>query len=274
MPSTLIPGGKCAPLGSSERMRIVLLANNVVGQRVAEWLKQQDANVIGVVVHPPEAAKCRDGILKTLGLPESCQFDGAAINSQPAQAWLKELQPDLLLSVWFRYIIRRPILDIPRLGCLNLHPAYLPYNRGTYTNVWSIVEGTPAGVTLHFMDECIDTGDIVAQKQVSVTPTDTSETLLSKLVDVAPQVLIEAWPQIMEGCIPRRTQDPASGTTHRDRDIPELDRIDPTRTFTAQELVDLLRARTFPPYKGAYLDYGDYRVYVNVQLQEEKVIER
>ena len=63
------------------------------------------------------------------------------------------LQPDIGLSILFDYILRSEFLELCPLGVVNLHPSYLPYNRGQYPNVWSIMDGTPAGVTLHYIDD-------------------------------------------------------------------------------------------------------------------------
>ena len=81
----------------------------------------------------------------------------------------------------FGYILRPNFLRLIPRGCVNVHPALLPYNRGAYPNVWSIVDGSPAGVTIHFVDEGIDTGDIIAQAQVVIEPVDTGESLYRKL---------------------------------------------------------------------------------------------
>src|SRR5581483_3200217 len=163
-------------------------------------------------------------------------------------AGLRDLKPDLGLSVFFGYILRAPVLEMFPAGCLNVHPGLLPYNRGTYPNVWSIVEGTPAGVTLHYVDEGVDTGDIVAQREVAVEPTDTGATLYAKLEEACLETFAAAWPAIAAGTAPRRPQPAAPGTTHRRADVERIDRIELDRHYPARELIDVLRARTFPPY--------------------------
>ena len=87
---------------------------------------------------------------------------------------IKELGADVALSVFFGYILSPGFIDLFPQGVINLHPAYVPYNRGAFTNVWSIVDDTPAGATLHYIDTGVDTGDMIAQRRVSIEPVDTA----------------------------------------------------------------------------------------------------
>ena len=91
----------------------------------------------------------------------------------------------------FPYLLRRPVLDTARAGVLNLHPSYLPYNRGWHTPTWAILDGTPAGASLHYIDESLDTGDLVCQKQAEIDPSDTAHTLYAKLKVLEVQVFTE-----------------------------------------------------------------------------------
>lgn len=149
---------------------------------------------------------------------------------------------------------------------LNLHPSYLPYNKGANPNVWSIVEGTPAGATLHFIDPGVDTGDIVAQMTVPVEPVDTARTLYGNLERACVTLFENQWPAIRAGQIPRRRQDETAGTSHMQKDMRRLDRIELDKQYTSRELINILRARTFPPYPGAYYEDQGRRVYMRIQL--------
>jgi methionyl-tRNA formyltransferase len=183
-------------------------------------------------------------------------------------AWLEAHAPEWMISVYFGYILRAEALAIPTRGTLNLHAGLLPFNRGVHPNVWSLVEGTAAGVTLHWVDAGVDTGDLAAQCEVPVTPTDTGATLYARLEDAALSLFRNAWPEVENNTLARTPQSPG-GTLHRVSDVEVLDRIDPERTYKARELIDILRARTFPPYKGAYLALGDRKVYLRLEVWEE-----
>ena len=81
--------------------------------------------------------------------------------------WCKENEFDLTVSYTYKYIIKKEVIDALSNNVVNIHNSYLPYNRGAAPNLWSLVEGTPRGVTLHYVDEGLDKGFIIAQKLVT-----------------------------------------------------------------------------------------------------------
>ena len=90
---------------------------------------------------------------------------------------MRKLRPTSPSRFLFAYVVNDDFIELFPKGCINLHPALLPHNRGRFPNIWSIVSKTPAGVTLHYIDEGIDTGDVIAQKEVPVEVTDTGAEL-------------------------------------------------------------------------------------------------
>src|SRR5215208_6009965 len=124
---------------------------------------------------------------------------GHQLGSATAVEFLRGLGLDYIVCVHFPYILRRPVLDAAKAGVLNLHPSYLPYNRGWHTPTWAILDGTPAGASLHYVDESLDTGDLVCQKQAEIDPSDTAHTLYAKLKLLEVQVFKEGWQRIKEG---------------------------------------------------------------------------
>ncbi len=250
-------------------MRILFLGNNWVGWQVARWLQEQRENIVGVVVHPPHKHKYRQEIIDSAGVKADAVFDGARLQEPEVLSAIERLAPDIAVSVFFGYILRPAFLSLPPAGCINLHPALLPYNRGAHPNVWSIIEGTPAGVTLHYIDAGVDTGDIIAQREIEVEPIDTAETLYRRLERACIDVFTEAWPSIRAGKAPRAKQPSCAGSCHRARDVERIDEIDPEASYKAKDLIDLLRARTFPPHAGAYFRSEGRKVYVRLQLAYE-----
>ena len=81
---------------------------------------------------------------------------------------IKEINPDFIISYNYRYIISKEIIDFVNGKAINLHISYLPFNKGSHPNIWSFLEDTPKGVTIHHIDEGIDTGDIIVQKEVFI----------------------------------------------------------------------------------------------------------
>jgi len=251
-------------------MRILFLGNNWVGWQVLHWLKEQREEVVGVVLHPPHKRTYGQEILASGPLNPGRIFDGSKLHEAETIDAIRTLQADIALSVLFDYLLRPEFIGLFPRGVINLHPAPLPYNRGQHPNIWSIIEGTPAGVTLHYIDDGIDTGDILAQQEVLVEPVDTGESLYRKLERVAVALFQKTWPQIKAGQVVRIPQDGQVATSHRTRDVEAIDEIDLNRAYRARDLLNLLRARTFPPYKGAYITVDGKRIYLRLQLTYEE----
>ena len=254
-------------------MRVLFLGNNRVGLQVARYLREQKETVVGAVLHPATRRKHGDEILGALDLHPGQIFDGSRLDDPEVVRAIAALEPGIGVSAFFGYILRPAMIGLFPEGCINLHPAYLPFNRGANPDVWSIVDGTPAGATLHYVDEGIDTGDIISQLQVVIDPADTSGSLYEKLEQACMQVFTRAWPMIREGTSPRVVQG-ESGSFHRTDDVKQIDEIRLDDEYRARELINVLRARTFPPHRGAYFKIGDRKVYLRLQLIDEDGIAR
>jgi methionyl-tRNA formyltransferase len=248
-------------------VRILFMGNNWVGLQILRRLKDHDADLVGLVVHPVESSRYGAEIIEAAVLDEDRIFLGSQLKDQDTIESIKSLKPDIGLSILFGYILKPEFLELFGHGVVNLHPSYLPFNRGRYPNVWSIVDETPAGVTLHYVDDGIDTGDIIARREVLVEPVDTGETLYRKLEEASVSLFEETWPLIEAGEAPRFAQE-QSGTFHRTGDVEQIDRIELDKSYTAGELLNIIRARTFPPYDGAYFEIDGRRIYVRLELYD------
>ena len=190
--------------------------------------------------------------------------DSVSYAGGPMFDWL----PTFGLSIGYRHIIKPPWLNHFTDGIVNLHTGYLPYNRGRFPNVWPILDGTPAGVTIHWMDEGIDTGDIIAQRKVEVQPWDTAETLYHKLEDAGYDLFVETWPAILDGTA-SRTKQPAGGSIHYAKELADLDWLWPRPKKSAgYDEIDQLRARTFNGYEGVRYRDGDHIIEAKIQLRK------
>ncbi|SEF77688.1 methionyl-tRNA formyltransferase [Halobellus limi] len=179
---------------------------------------------------------------------------------------IKETQPDYVVSCGYRHIVPEEILNIPNEGCLNLHPAYLPYNRGANPNVWSIVEGTPAGVTLHWMDPGIDTGNIIAQQKVGTDFSDDGKDLNEKLEDAQVELFQKVWPDVVKEEVTGRCQNEDEGTYHRTNEFDDLCELNPDEEVRVKDFLDRLRALTYPPYDNAEIEVDGETYYIEVDI--------
>jgi methionyl-tRNA formyltransferase len=126
----------------------------------------------------------------------------------------RRLNPELVVSHGYSYILESDVLEAICRRAVNLHISYLPWNRGADPNLWSWIERTPKGVTIHHIDDGIDTGDIIAQRNVEF---DDGETLASSYERLQAEMLTlfqEEWPAIRAGSCARRPQ-AGPGTFHR-----------------------------------------------------------
>ena len=125
---------------------------------------------------------------------------------------------DFVVSHGYRHIIRPPILAALPDRVVNLHISLLPWNKGADQNLWSFLEDTPKGVTIHAVDAGIDTGDILAQKEIQFR--DEGSTLATTYQALREEMITlfeETWPAIKAGTCPRRPQ-ASGGSVHRSKD--------------------------------------------------------
>lgn len=96
-------------------------------------------------------------------------FRCKTVNSAAALEFIGGLQPDLMVNIRTRNIYKKPVLDLPKIGCINIHHGLLPDNRGTLCDLWAWVEGRPVGFSVHWMNEKIDDGAIIERCEVDTT---------------------------------------------------------------------------------------------------------
>jgi methionyl-tRNA formyltransferase len=172
---------------------------------------------------------------------------------------MQALQPDWLFSCYYRAMLRQPLLDLPRLGALNLHGSLLPRYRGRCPLNWVLVHGeTETGITLHYMEAKADRGDIVAQKVIPITPEDTAVTLLARMTAAAGEMFRESYPRLRSGQAVRRPQEHDQASYFGGRG-PEDGKIDWGQPATA--IYNLMRAVTHP-YPGAFSMLAGRRLYI------------
>ena len=167
------------------------------------------------------------------------------------RAQLTNIQPDAIIVVGYGRIIPQWMLDLPPLGNINLHASLLPKYRGAAPIQWAIANGeTVTGNTTMRIDAGLDTGDILLQHELPISPDDTAETLAPRLADTGADLLVETLRGLGAGSIHPRKQDNSQATL-----APILKKEDGLIDFnrTAQEILNRLRA--FQPWPGAYTKF-------------------
>lgn len=145
-------------------MKVLFATNNEITKPLYQWLKQQAGEEVTLY------------------------------SEKPTFTFVKELSPDIFVSYNYKYIISEEIITLMDGKIVNLHISFLPWNRGADPNLWSFLENTPNGVTIHLIDKDVDTGNILLQKRFELN--ERVETLASsykKLHDEIQKLFIVNW---------------------------------------------------------------------------------
>jgi methionyl-tRNA formyltransferase len=218
-------------------MKTVFLGMNDAGKDVLEWLRNNEEVDVEAVITD------REGLEK-----------------------IRDLEPEMVVSSGYEHIVPEDIIEIPERGIVNLHPSYLPYNRGAHPYIWPIVDDTPAGVSIHFMNENLDEGPLIARREVEVRPDDTAYSLRERLMDEQFELFKDNWGKIREGeCTEQR---PELGNVHRSEELDELAELDLEEEKEVEEVIDILRALTYDGEGLARLERDGKEYTVEVSIEE------
>ena len=193
------------------------------------------------------------------------------IKTSETEEQLKKLAPDLIVVVAFGQILSKAILDIPQLGCINVHASLLPKYRGAAPIHWSIINGeTKTGITTMYMDVGLDTGDMILKEEVSISAKMNTGELHDTLMNIGAKTLLQTIKQIAEGSVVRNKQNDAEAS-YAPLLTKELERIN--WLLPAQEIYNLVRGLNpwpvaFLIFKGKKLKIWQTKVIDNVTIGE------
>jgi len=240
--------------------RILVFAYSEVGSVCLKQLIKQGANVVCVYTHEDDPAE-EIWFQSVKQVAESANIavrTPAKIDEKELE-YIRSLEPDLVLSMYYRAIIPDGVLELPRLGAYNIHGALLPKYRGRACVNWAVLNGeTETGATLHVMTSFADRGDIVDQEAVSIEFEDTAHDVFLKVVEAARVIIERQLPALVTGTALRTPQDESQATKFGRR-RPEDGEIDWDKS--AVEIYNLIRAVTHP-FPGAFTDFDGKKVFI------------
>jgi methionyl-tRNA formyltransferase len=218
---------------------------------------------LGLIVTASDNALYRE--LRDLDLPVRISQSSTDIASALDESF------DLGILAWWPKIIHAPLIAKPKQGFMNTHPSFLPFNRGKHYNFWAIVEGAPFGVTLHRIDDGVDTGPIVAQREITYDWTDTGESLFFKARNEMIDLFCQTYPKIRSNAIGASPQNLVDGSFHKAAELDRESRIELNQFYKARDLLNLLRARTFEGHPGCFFyENGEcFEVRVSITRKEK-----
>jgi len=172
-------------------------------------------------------------------------------NNLEFRAQLEAARPEAIIVVGYGRIIPKWMIDLPRHGNINLHGSLLPKYRGAAPIQWAIARGeTVTGVTTMRIDEGLDTGDILLQREMEIDPEDTAVTLAPRLAEIGAELMIETLRGLEAGTIQPRKQDHAEATL-----APILEKEEGRIDFNREAPEILNRLRGFQPWPGAFTTF-------------------
>jgi len=242
-------------------MRTVVFGYHNVGYVCLRQLLQQGHEVAALVTHSddPEENVWFKSVAELAHEHAVPVFTPDNPNVPEFVNAIGELHPDIVFSFYYRHMLKRPLLELAPLGALNMHGSYLPKYRGRCPVNWVLVNGEAStGVTLHYMVEKPDAGDIVAQRKVPIAFDDTAPSLYAKMTQAAETLFTETLPILAAGTAPRIPQDHSQATYYGGRRP-----ADGCFSWddSAVNIYNLVRAVTHP-YPGAFADFGTGRLFV------------
>lgn len=215
--------------------------------------KSPDFHIVAVVTQPDKPKgrdlKLQPSAVKALALKLNLPvLQPTKARAEEFVASLRDSQPDLIVVVAYGQILSQSILDIPRLGCLNVHTSLLPKYRGAAPIQWAILNDEPeTGVTIMQMDAGLDTGDILTQTQTPIQPDDNSQTLHDRLAILGAELLLETIPnRAADSILP--TKQPEEGSSYARKISKEDGKLN--WNAPARKLWNQIRA--FTPWPGAF----------------------
>jgi methionyl-tRNA formyltransferase len=245
-------------------MKLLLMADSQVGLDILGWLLSEYPQDLVLVVAMAENNIC--DMARDAGIPY-------LVYQSPDQVskYLNDssVQTDIGMLVWWPALIKQPLIGLPKCGFINTHPSLLPHNRGKHYNFWALVEQSPFGASLHFVDEGIDSGDVVHQVEIPYGWEDNGATLYAKAQCELVSLFKQAYPTIRTLNIPRRKQDLEHGSFHVSSEMNQASQIHLERHYCARYLLNLLRARTFSGYPACWFREGNEEYEVRIEIKRK-----
>jgi methionyl-tRNA formyltransferase len=254
-------------------MRIVFIGTGEIGLPTLQALLKSKDEVVGVVTQPGKPvgrAQLVESppIKKAVAATKMPVLQPPRIKERQAIEEIRALRPDVIVVMAYGQILSSDVLEIPKIACLNLHASLLPRWRGAAPIQAAIAAGDgETGITVMYMDEGLDTGDILLQRTVDILPADTGGSLHDRLAKVAPEALLESLELLARGRASRTPQDDASATY-----APKLKREDGKIDWSDPADAIERKIRAFNPWPGAFMSISTNGTH-NLKIFSATVVE-
>ena len=235
-------------------MKVVFMGTPDFAEKSLRSLVEAKYDVIGVVTNPDKpkgrGMKMVASPVKQYALEKGLKIyqpEKVRKNTEFIEE-IKGLSPDVICVVAYGKILPKEILEIPKLGCINVHGSLLPKYRGAAPIQWAVLNGDKTtGVTTMYMDEGMDTGDMILKQEVEIGEDETTGELWDKLAKIGGELLVKTLKEIEKGTAPRQKQgEEFTLAPMLSKDMAKIE----WNKKTAQEIKNLVRGLN--PIMGAY----------------------
>ena len=244
-------------------MKIIFISGVKFGFDVLESILEKNWKIIASFSYLPEKKKFYsdyanfENLAKKYGVIHK-QVNN--INDKENIDLIKKINPDLILVIGWSQLLKKEIIDIPKLGVIGSHPTELPKYRGRAPIPWSIIkELKKSALTFFYIQEGIDNGDIIIQKQFEITDMDDASSLYEKITSLGKNMLSEILPLLDSGKITSKRQNPEMFIENWPKRTPLDGKIDWSKS--AKEIHNLIRATT-RPYPGAFTYFKNKKLII------------
>lgn len=252
---------------------VAFCAYGLVGTEIIyNTVRKYDNSHIKFVITHPNDDRLLVNSINVLCNKRNIPTVSLSANDENMAVLLKQYNIDILFLLWWPEILKKEIIKIPSGGVINTHPSYLPHGRGKHPYFWAIVNDTPYGVTLHFINEKIDSGYIIAQKEIPIKITDTGQTLYEK----SKLWMINLFDENYLDILSKNYAEPIKVDDPKDFNLSYSDRIENTseilldKEYKAKDLINIIRARSFKARPSAYFYDNGKKYYIRIEIEEIK----
>jgi methionyl-tRNA formyltransferase len=242
-------------------MRIVFVGTGEIGVPTLDALLNTEHELVGVVTQPDKPVGREQRIEPTPIKKAAAKttipiVQPARIKDQSSIAEIRAFKPDVIVVMAYGQILPRDVLKIPGVACLNLHASLLPRWRGAAPIQAAIAAADcETGITVMYMDEGLDTGDILLQRKIEIRTEETGGSLHDRLAQIAPEALVESLRLLAAGNAPRIPQDDACATY-----APKLKREHGETNWSESAEAIERKIRAFNPWPGAFMKLNDQKL--------------
>lgn len=247
-------------------MRYIFAGDRKLSVEILEFMVKREYHPLGLIINSNNGSHSNE-LINISQLEKNNIFDQEVLSEKKIDSFV-DLEIDYIICIHFPFMIPKTILDLPKIGVLNLHPSYLPYNKGWHTPTWTILNDTICGATLHFMSEKLDEGDIIHQKKMKVLDNDTANSLYKRILALEFEVFCEAFDSIIS-LRPNRNKQKNNGSSHKKSDLFEINQIDLSQDINIEKFLNKLRALTTNDINEAvYFKKNESKYAVHIDIKK------